>query len=144
MAANRIVVKHEAVVYEEAIASGILKPGHHIKLDTDGKVLKHATAGGKDSLMVAIEDSLQGKTITDAYAVGDLVRYEMLKHGDVFYGRVPAAAPAIVIGDSLVADGTGCFIKLVTSTHHIYAEAIEALDNSAGGAEAFLKMKAMG
>ena len=46
----------------EAPADAALKPGHLLKFNSDGEVLKHATSGGPSELLVAKEDALQGKT----------------------------------------------------------------------------------
>lgn len=142
MAANRIVlIESGKNQYDELVAAGAIKPGHLVEQGSAGTIVVHGTAGGKCKTLIATEDSLQGKTITQAYASGDVVRVHKGLSGDHVYLRVPASAPAIVIGDNLVGDGTGCVIKIVTSTHHIFGEALEAVDNSAGGSEAFIKVR---
>lgn len=131
MSVNRIQVKGNGR-YEEAVASGILKPGHLIKLDSDGKVLVHSTPGGAAMKAFALENALLGKTIDDAYAVGDIVPYAIFMPGDVVQARVPAGAAAIVIGDQLISDGTGCLKKNSTPGSVLYANtaASTALTNT--------------
>lgn len=120
MAANTILLKGDlARRHEEFVASGICKPGHLLQLDSNNKVLKYATAGGA-SRMVAKEDALQGKTVTQAYAVGDVVPTHLMAATDKVQLRLPAAAPAVVIGDRLVSDGTGCVVKGLSSSSNLY------------------------
>lgn len=105
-------------LHEEAVAIGACKPGHILATDSDGKVLKHATAGGYCERRIAEEDALQGKVITDAYAVGDVVSILPGLPGDLVLLRLPAAATAVVIGDVLISNGDGCVVK---GTAAVYA-----------------------
>ena len=98
---------------DERLAAGTVKPGHLIAVDSDDKVAVHATYGGQAELMFALEDSLQGNIISTSYSTGDLVfTYEALP-GDIINARCPALAAAIVKGDKLISDGTGCLVKAV-------------------------------
>jgi hypothetical protein len=133
--ANRIVLKGEGR-YDEAPASAALSPGHLIERISTGKVRKHATAGGVSLRMFAIEDSLIGKTIDDAYAADDIVRHVIASPGDVVYA-ILKAGQSVVIGDDLVSNGDGTLIKRVPATHtdmtSIVAKADETLDATALG-----------
>lgn len=124
--------------HRNAKADAALKPGHIITKNATDEVLKHATAGAGGQIMVAMEDRLIGRTINDAYAEAESVPYHIPTTGDWLYLRVAAAASAIVHNAPLTSDGAGC-VKLATGDDIIIARALEALDNSAGGSEAFLR-----
>src|SRR5688500_206823 len=132
--ANRIVLKGEDR-YDEAPASAALSPGHLIEKISTGKVRKHATVGGAHSRMFAIEDSLIGRTIDDAYAADDIVRHVICDPGNVVYA-ILKAGENVVIGDKLVSGGDGTLIKQTVGTQPIVAYADETLDLSGGGAVA--------
>lgn len=108
--ANRTIVLKgsERGAYEEYLADAALTPGHLLTLNSTNEVLKHATAGGICLKWFACEDSLQGKTIDDAYAAGDIVRVWKCVPGDWINALLAASAAAIVVGDYLcpAADGT--------------------------------------
>ena len=82
--ANTIRVQGHGI-REEALAAVITKPGHLVLLYTDGKVKPHNVAAGVCEAAFAVEDDLQGKTITDNYAVGSLVQYEIMERGAYVY-----------------------------------------------------------
>lgn len=121
----------------EAQANAALSPGHVVELLSTGKIQKQSTADENTMLMVAMENDLIGKTIADAYAADDNVYVHMPKPGDMIYVRVPAAAAAIVIGDHLELVGDGTVHKLAAGAPLAIAE--EAVDNSGGGTEVFIK-----
>lgn len=98
--------------HEEAAAAEALKPGHLLVLGSAGTLTKHASNGGFAELLIAKEDALQGKTVDDAYASGDIVAHLIPLRGDVFLGRLAAAAPAVVVGNLLKSAGDGTFTKL--------------------------------
>lgn len=85
--ANTIIVKeYGGTIQEEALCvTAAILPGMLLEMDSDGKVKPHATAGGNQARMFAIEDELQGKGVEDSYAIGDLVQYRFFKPGDVIY-----------------------------------------------------------
>ncbi len=121
MSVNTIVLRGKLAQYhEERRASGILSPGHLLKIDSDGKVLKHATVGGR-STYFAKEDPLAGKTVDGAFAVGDLVPYHVAQPGDRIQARLPAGAAAVVIGNTLISNGDGCLVKSFAAAQQLYA-----------------------
>lgn len=124
--ANKIKLKGDPRC-EEAVAIGIITPGQLIKLDSAGKVLRHAAANGRGECLVAYEDALQGKTIADDYAVGDIVFYYAAKAGDVLNLMIDTGE-TIVIGDPLRSAGNGNFEKATADTDRILAWAEEAVD----------------
>lgn len=127
--------------HEEYKANAALKPGHLVLLMSNGKVKKNDAASVPCRALFAKEDGKIGKTITDAYAADDVVPCHASLPNDKINARVPAGAAAIVVGDKLKSDGTGCLIKVAASTDYIVATAMAALDNSGGGSEAFLAVR---
>lgn len=100
--------------YEERIANdGTIKPGHLVELLSTNKVQRHSVVGGRCMRWVALEDGLQGwpKSQYDAFASGDPVRLQANVPGDWMALRLPAAAPAVVVGSPLVSNGDGCVVK---------------------------------
>jgi hypothetical protein len=119
------------VHFKEAPANGTVTPGDFLERATDGDLQRQATSEVAGPKLIALENDLEGDSISDDYASGDNVRAAYLKPGDEVYAFVPASAAAIVIGDHLVFDGTGCVIKgdkvaataLALSTANTYTDA---------------------
>jgi hypothetical protein len=127
--------------HEEARANAALSPGHIIMKNASNKVLKHATAGGGGQMWVAKERGMFGTpsgTINDAYAADDLVFYHMPQPSDLLFCRVAAAAVAIAFNDPLTSDGAGG-LKKATGGDVVFGYAQDALDNSGGSADAFIR-----
>ena len=106
MGKNTIKLKKYSDVIEEFVAGATITPGMLVALDSAGKVVPHGEAAGNAIPMFALEDELQGKTITidDAYEEGAPVQVWVAGRGDI----VNAIAGAeIAAGDFLVSDGTG-------------------------------------
>ncbi len=103
------------ITQEESVAgeAGIL-PGMILILNSSNQVVKHATAGGDygDELLVAIEDQLQGKTVSDVYASGDIVTY-MIAHIGSELNLLLDDGEAVVIGSKIISTGDGT-VKLTT------------------------------
>lgn len=141
MAAKRIVLIG-CGRQEEALAVGIFSPGHLLKLDSAGKVLKHATEGGYSERAFAVEDALRGKTTADAYAVADLATYHLAAPGDEVQAILKAGV-AYAIGDDLISAGDGTLKKLSAAATGVTVKQViavvkEAKDLSASGAVAAL------
>ena len=98
---------------KKAVAGGVILPGHICKRNTDGKLLVQSVAGQAGPVLVALEETAVGRSIADAYSSGSEMRCMYAQPGTEIYGLVPASAPAIVIGDVLALDGTGCFVKVI-------------------------------
>jgi hypothetical protein len=130
---NRIQVKNYGYNYEErdAGAAGIL-PGMLCMVDTDGDTIVHATEGGRTEVVIALEDSLQGNTVDDAYTVDNPVRLMLFRPGEEFNGLLEANQ-SIDIGEGLISAGNGKFKSATDSglsIDQIVAYAMEALDTS--------------
>lgn len=124
---NKVMLRGSFEQYE-ALAIGICSPGHLLMLDSAGKVKVHNGAGDYAQMIFAIEDSLQGNDIDDAYAVGDLVQYVAPVKGSIVYVRIKNGEN-IAIGDQLVSNADGTF-KEDTGTDKVLGIALDACDLS--------------
>jgi hypothetical protein len=134
----------------EGVANAAITPGHLIETMSTGKLRVHATAAGVASAMFAREEEYVGGGIDTAYAADDQVPYWAGKKGDHFYALVAAAAAAIANGAMLESAGDG---TLRNTTHAVtnattaaawpIAKALEAVDNSGGGAPARIKVEVL-
>ena len=146
MAYNTVKIKKYSDHIEEFQATAALSPGMLLELVSATTIKKHSLASKNAiPIMFALEDELQGKGITDAYAAGDKVQVWIPWRGDVVYARV-ADEENIAFGDALVSAGDGTLRKDrrtyesfesadVMGTHEIYPHnivgyAFEALDLS--------------
>lgn len=148
----------------EVIASASILPGYlveHVPSGGDqGQLRPHATASGNAAPMFAVESLVpsiansQTLPIDLAYADGDSVRYAIGKSGDEFYAWLPASATAVVVGSMLVSNGDGTLKLAVpqtaneggSATYTIYTSSIvavaaEAVNNSAGGSPARVRVR---
>ena len=126
----------------EYYATATLYPGHILEVISTGKVQKFGTTLKTYPKLIALEDVLyNGRTINDAYAADDLVNVHVCQPGDLVYARVAAAATAITIGARLKKAADGTLAITTTAADDIFGYAEEALDNSAGGAEAFIRCR---
>lgn len=126
---NTILVKVRDRVTHEFLAEGAITPGHLIDLDpTDGDVVVNSGAADVDPIkMFAIEDSTQGKGISDAYADNDQVMCYVAQPGDIIFGLI-ASGETIAHGTSLESAGDGTL--QVRTTGAVVAKALEGLTAS--------------
>jgi hypothetical protein len=135
MAKNTIKVKKYADVIEEITATAVaITPGALLELTSAGLVQAHSVAGGSCLPMFALEDELQGKGISDNYAVSVKVQVWIPGRGDQVYALL-LNGEHIEIGDFLTSSGTGKLKKLDTESDGTQVEAIvgvavEAVDDS--------------
>lgn len=148
-AQNTIVLKGNGIRKERA-AEAAITPGDLIEVTSTGTVQRHSTAGGNAQRAFAVENEVVGKEISEDYAAGDNVLYEVLPPGCEVNALVAAGAAAIVKGDYLESDGTGKLRKLATSAAtseaqraSVVAVALEDVDNSAGGSPARIIVELM-
>jgi hypothetical protein len=109
MAGNRTIVLKGHGHHDEGRCGTAISPGMAVEMAADGEfdpTVSAQAAALKGGLKVAKEDALQGKTIDDAYAVGDVLFYYEPEPGDVIHALVKAAAN-IAVGDKLVVEGGG-------------------------------------
>ena len=115
-----IVLQGGGGKYEEGILTGILKPGNLVAL---GDATLALAGDASPTLIVATEDALQGKTIADAYAVGDKCFYYRPVSNDVLYVR--AANATYANGASLQAVALGRLGAVAAGPHVATAEATD-------------------
>lgn len=113
-------------------------PGMLVKLNSSGNVIKHDVQGGFAEAAFAVEDALQGKTVSDVYANGSKVTYILPAKGSVVNALINAGEN-IAIGDKLISNGDGTLVEIgaadsAGTTTEIIAIAVEACDLSASGA----------
>lgn len=96
----------------EAAETGIY-PGMILSLNSDGKVIKHAVEAGAlgDELMVAEEDALQGKNVSQVYAIDEIVSVMIPLKGSRFNALVEDESD-VNIADKLMSAGNGTFKKI--------------------------------
>lgn len=141
MAYNTVKIKNYLNVVVEYPANAAFTPGHLIELMSTAKVRKHSTADGDVvPIMFALEDELQGKDITDAFAANDRVQCWIPSRGDEVYALL-ANGQTVVIGDKLSSNGDGTLKKHLVSSAGVveYPEvvvgvALEAVDMSGSDA----------
>jgi hypothetical protein len=147
MAANPTISLKGRPKRIEALAAEAITPGHLIQYNSSSKFIKHATAAGSQSRMFAAENEVFGDGIDVAYANNDNVLAWQCFPGDEINALVAAAASAIVVGDYVESAGDGTVRKVATSAgtsqasrNSTVGQALEALDNSGGGAAARLRI----
>jgi len=117
--------------YRELVAAvATIKPGHLIEKDTSGELILHATEGGTSSRLFAIEDSLQGKSVDDTYAIDDQVRHIAAVPGDEVYAFLKAGQ-SVAIDDDLISNGDGTLIKLSGASSGVTVNQVMAKANEA-------------
>jgi hypothetical protein len=160
-AANTIVLAGQPIYPQEALAGEAITPGHLVTFGSGGtanKLIKHATAAGNAAAMFAVENTTPDRSVTTApidtpYASGETVKWVMARPGSEIYAWVPASATAVIKGSFLTSNGDGTLRLSVpqasneggTATYTIQTRAIvaiaaEAVDNSAGGSAARLRV----
>jgi len=97
-------------------AAAAITPGHVLYFNSSGQVAVHATAGGRvQPMMIALENSLAGKTISDAYAASDRVQVWFPQNGDIALMRIVNGAN-IAVADLVESQGDGTLREVVTDT----------------------------
>jgi len=142
----------------EGIAHEAITPGQLIRVRTaNGKLEKHGTAGGPAARLFALEnpyvDPSATKAINTDWAANGTMRYVHAQSGDLVYAwladgqNVTAGAPlqsngagalTALTGQAVDEDGAATF---TISDGPLVAFTEQALDNSAGGAPARIKVR---
>lgn len=143
---NRIAIKCKGGHKKEGTAGTAITPGMHIALAADGDLDPSPAAIGelsKGGMLIALEDALQGKLITEAYAVGDNVEYAVPLPGDEF-NLLIKDGETIAIGDNIVQEGggTGLFVEAAGTEAKYPFKALEALSPS--GSNGYVKCEFQG
>lgn len=108
---NTVKIKNYSDVMEEGTANAEITPGMLIEQMSTGKYRAHATAGGNVLPMFAVEDELQGKLISDAYAADDPVQIWIPGRGDQVNALLANGENA-AIGNFLASNGDG-YLKVL-------------------------------
>lgn len=125
---------------KEGIAKATITPGMLIERVADRGVQPHSSAGDGAQLSFAMEYDLTGLTIDDDYAAGtedtpgDQVLYFVGRYGDEVYALLDAGESVADAG-WLASAGNG-YLRAAQSGDAPVAQALEAVDNSAGTAAA--------
>lgn len=114
--------------HEEGVAAATITPGMLISRTSAGKVTPHAVSGGAAERNYALEDALQGKTITHDYAADDLVAFVSASPGDVIYALLADGENA-ANGAKLTSNADGT-LQVAAGSEIVVAIALEAVDNS--------------
>lgn len=128
-----ILVKGSYGPVGEALASGSITPGMLVKrtnaaVDT---VTVHATGGGAARKMFALEDDLQGKGITDAYADAANVRFVTALPGDEVLG-ILVSGQNVAKDAQLTSNGDGK-LKAGNGTTDVVVGYARSAVNATGG-----------
>ena len=143
MSDNTIQLKGEFLNKERA-AGGAISPGHLVELDSSDEYIVHAGAGEPHGSCFAVEDSLQGLTVTDAYAAADRVQVNYQTRGNEVMALLEPdlGGTAIAIGDFLESAGDGTLRLLAGTDRQAVGVALEAIDLTASGDVAvFIKIE---
>lgn len=108
MAYKTIKLKKYGDIINEPEAAEAITPGQLVELKSDGKVQKHATAGDYASVLIALEDELQGNTIQDDYAADDIVFAWAVQSGEEVLVSIESGDDPDV-GTVLYSAGNGNF-----------------------------------
>lgn len=148
MAYRTIILKNgEYCPQEEAVMHEAAYPGHFVEFNADLEFAKAAESGAKTSLMILIEDDLQGKKISEAYDSASQARARWVQPGTEVYAWL-AKGHSVTQGDRLELAGfeeAGCvgaaeFHSSAKGTG-VIAVAKETVDNSAGTSGARIKIQ---
>lgn len=119
--------------HEELRAAATITPGMLLDTNSAGSAIPHGTAGGRAENMFALEDALQGRTIDDDYASGELVQVGIARSGDVVFGWLNTGEQCSP-DDFLASNGDGT-LRVVTGSDNAIGKALEAIDLTDTGAE---------
>lgn len=136
MAKNTIKIKNYSDIFEEYTATAVaITPGYLLEITSAGLIQAHSTSEGSALPMFAVEDELQGKEITDNYAISAKINVWITGRGDQVNALL-ADGETAVIGSKLASNGDGTLKVHVPDdsgsiqVEAIVAEALEAVDMS--------------
>jgi hypothetical protein len=146
-----ILLSGNPIYAQQTQAAAAITPGHLVEIVSGGGIRRHGTADGNALTAWALENVTPDRTVaTQAidtpYATGETVKWMIARPGDMIYAWVPASASAIVAGDFLASNGDGTLHKAVTGSTFLEAivgQAVEAVNNSAGGTPARIRVRSV-
>jgi hypothetical protein len=146
MAKKTIALKGSPIVNEEDAALAAITPGHLLEYAAGG-VQKHSVAADNATPMFALERDELGDEIDVAYAEDDVVKVGVFHTGQRVYAFI-ASGQNIARGDYMESAGDGTLRVLTTDAAtddtqrvSVVAQAIEAVDNSAGPGDARIRVQ---
>ena len=126
---NKICQRGEFTAIELP-ASTTIYPGMLLEETSTGKLQPHSTAGGFGECIVAQEDALQGRIVTDTYAADEPVNAYIYRSGVISMALLLAGSN-YTVGTKLISDGAGRLKPTTGSPTKHFATVITALDLSA-------------
>ena len=111
MAYRRIHNRGEYGRRDELVAAGTISPGMLCEVTAAGKVQAHSTEGGRAERLVALENALEGKTVSDNYVADDVVQLHLPMPGDVMNMLIQSGQAADP-GEELISAGDGTLIVI--------------------------------
>ncbi len=128
---RRIVLRGRDEGYGEGRCDEAMSPGMAIELAADGdydqvQATQAEALKGVAGLIILIEDSMQGKTVDDAYAADDVIFFYHPVNGEIINILVKSGE-AIAVGDTLVVEaaGSGLFVEAAGTETRYCFEAME-------------------
>lgn len=117
MADNMIQLKGE-FIRKELPAAAAITPGHLVERDSSNEFAIHSDAAGPHGSCFAVEDELQGTTITDDYTAADRVQVNYQVRGNEVMARLSPdlAGTPVVTGNFLESNGDGD-LRLISGTN---------------------------
>ncbi len=128
---KRIHSKGTFAQEEYYAAEAGIYPGMLVELNSDGKLIKHASSGGAlgDEAMFAMEDYLQGRNVGTVYAINEIVFVIIPNKGSEINALLDDGE-SVVPGDKIMSGGDGTVKKNAGGTS-IVGESTGTLDLSA-------------
>jgi hypothetical protein len=117
--------------YEEHVADAAITPGMLLEINSDNEVLAHNSSGAAAEALFAMEDALQGATVDDDYAAGEVCCCILPSKGSVVNALLYAGTN-YTVGTVLESQGDGTLKSGTTFPIAVVEDS--ACDLSASGA----------
>lgn len=125
------------------VANGVIKPGMRVQIDvSEGRSANGlytfepfdpvgtGTIGNRGAaMMIVLEDAVQGRTVTDAYADDELLQVYCPVIGDELLVLLDDGSDAVSFGDMLISRGDGTFTETTGSVESEPFQALETVGN---------------
>lgn len=147
MATNERIFLQKPPMYavHDGVSDEAISPGEAVEVGGANDIQKQSTGGENAEVALAMVDRSQHKDRSDDWASGDTVEYAILQPGATAYVRLPTGGSEVNIskGEFLEFNGDGTFVSEGTGSapNHRAVVALEAVDNSSGASEAFIKVR---
>lgn len=125
-------------------AAGVaITPGMELEFYNDSGAMKLrplASATEKSPCIIALEKSLHNKTVSDTYAIGELVYAAKFLPGSSFWGCIESGAD-IDAGEYLQANGAGWQKSATATTADANLAVKQALEDSGGAVAVVTRLR---